>query len=65
MVDSRYLEAGKDGKPRWNLDNLELGAKALIDERYLVKVSNLCGTYVGLLANWVENGAVPVTESRK
>ena len=65
VVDSRYLEAGKDGKPRWNLDNLELGAKALIDERYLAKVSNLCGTYVGLLANWVENGEVPVNESRK
>ena len=35
-------------------------AKAIIDERYLGKVSNLCGTYVSLLANWVENGAVPV-----
>lgn len=65
LVDSRYLETGKEGKPRWNLDNLELGAKALIDERYLAMATNLCGTYVGLLANWVEDGAVPASESRK
>lgn len=65
LVDSRYLETGNDGKPRWNLDNLELGAKALIDEQYLKKVSNLCGTYVGLLASWVENGAVPANEGPK
>ena len=65
VVDSRYLEPGENGRPRWNLDNLSLGAEATIDAAYCHRADRLGREYVHLLADWVETGAIAITSSRE
>lgn len=57
VVDARYLGTAK--KPAWNLDRLAPGDYAPIGEEYLVNASNACGSFIDLLANWVDAGANP------
>jgi hypothetical protein len=52
-VDGRYLEGAECGRPKWNLDGLELGEYARIDREYWIRASDLCGRYVDRLASWI------------
>lgn len=52
VVDERYLECDKGGKPKFNLFDLKLGQAACIDETYFTEALRLCGGCVDRLVRW-------------
>lgn len=63
VVDNRYAELGRNGQPKWNLDNLKIGDNAPIDRDYYQRAYNLCGWFIRAIADWIDAGAIPVAAS--
>ena len=59
IVDAQYLETNREGKARWNIDGLSLGAFAPIGEVYFIRANNACAQYIEAFESWVYAGAVP------
>ena len=60
LVDQKYLDRSDDGRKATNIDNLSVGALAVIDDIYWSRACMICRSYVQTCHEWISRGAIPL-----